>query len=222
MNLVEKDNYYGHANRKRGETDPRQCLWHSSSEQSDDEYTAPLTMLPSSTNGIIEFQTNHFEGKLRGHLILGRYKGGLYSIGLSADGRSVLKKSPDILVRKGGIGVAQGPDGTLFAARNDAGEVVYHSPDEEPSADLEVKSVFPRRGPNAGGSLLRIYGENLIEFGTPTVTVGDKNCEVVGSNTNSKITCRLPSGSGKADVVVSAGAETVAFVDGYRFIRGRE
>jgi hypothetical protein len=82
--------------------------------------------------------------------------------------------------------------------------------------------VFPRRGPEAGGSLLRIYGENLIEFGTPSVTVGGNSCELVESNTNSRIACRLPIGSGKADVIVSSGAQTVAFIDGYRFIRGRE
>lgn len=220
LNLIEKDNYYGHSNRKRGEQDPRQCLWHSSAEQSDEEYTAPLTMLPSSTNGIIEWQTDHFEGKLRKHLILGRYKGGLYSAALSPDGRSVPKKEPSILVRKGGIGVVQGPDGTLYAARNDAGEVVYHSPDEAPSLDLEVKSTFPRRGPKEGGSLLRIYGENLTKFGNPRVTIGGKTCQTVGTNTDSRITCRLPSGSGKADVVVSAGSETVAFIGGYRYIRG--
>lgn len=222
LNLIEKGNYYGHANRKRGEKDPRQCLWRSNAQQSDGEYTAPLTILPSSTNGIIEFQSNHFEKKLRGHLILGRYKGGLYHIALSPDGRSVPKKLPTILARKGGIGIAQGPDGTLFSARNDAGEVLFHSPDEAPSLDLEVKSVFPRRGPESGGSILTVYGENLTKFGTPTVTVGGKDCPVEGSKTESKITCRLPAGSGTVDVMVSAGAEATAFLDGYRYIRGRE
>lgn len=222
MNLIEKGNYYGHANRKRGEKDPRQCSWRSNAQQGDGEYTAPLTIVPSSTNGIIEFQTNHFEKKLRGHLIMGRYKGGLYHIELSPDGRSVPKKLPSVLTRQGGIGVCQGPDGTLFSARNDAGDVLFHTPDEPPSLDLEVLSVFPRRGSESGGSLLRIFGENLLKFGTPSVTVGGKACPLVGSVSESKISCRLPGGSGKADVIVSAGSQSTPFLDGYRYIRGRE
>jgi len=222
LNLIERGNYYGHANRKRGQSDPRQCTWRSNAQKSDGEYTAPLTILPSSMNGIIEFQTDHFEGKLRGQLILGRYKGDLYHIELEEDGREVKRKLPSVLTRKGGIGVAQGPDGTLYVARNDAGEVVYHSPDETPSLDLEVKSVFPRRGPESGGSILSIYGENLTQFGTPTVTVGGKACPLEGLKTESKIRCRLPSGSGKADIVVLSGTETAPFLGGYRYIRGHE
>lgn len=222
LNLIERGNYYGHANRKRGQSDPRQCSWRSNAEKSDGEYTAPLTILPSSTNGIIEFQTNHFEGKLRGDLILGRYKGGLYHISLTEGGRDVKKKLPGILARKGGIGIAQGPSGALFVARNDAGEVVYHSPDELPSTDLEIKGVFPRRGPQAGGSMLSIYGENLLKFGTPAVAVGGKPCPLVGQVSESKIRCRLPGGSGKVDIIVSAGAESAPFLSGYRYIRGRE
>lgn len=211
LNLIVRGAYYGHANRKRGENDPRQCLWRSADEASDDEYTAPLTMLPSSTNGMIEFQTLHFGSKLRGQLILGRYKGALYHVALSADGKSVLNKVPSELVKKGGIGVAQGPDGTLYAASVFAGEVVYHAPYEAPSLDLTVKSVFPRRGLNKGGSLLTLYGENLNTFGNPTVTVGGQACPVMGPISASTIKCTLPAGAGKADVVVTSGAQTATF-----------
>lgn len=75
LNLLEKGKYYGHANRKRGEKDPRQCKWRSATEKSDSEYTAPMHMLPASCNGIAEFQTRHFGDQLRGHLLIGRYKG---------------------------------------------------------------------------------------------------------------------------------------------------
>ena len=77
LNLLEKGKFYGHANRKRGEKDPRQCKWRSTTEESDDDYTAPMHMLPASCNGIDEFQTRHFGGQLRGHLLIGRYKGAL-------------------------------------------------------------------------------------------------------------------------------------------------
>jgi hypothetical protein len=52
--------YFGHPNRKRGEKDPRQCIWHSANDPSDDNYTAAIVVSTSSIDGICEFQTNHF------------------------------------------------------------------------------------------------------------------------------------------------------------------
>lgn len=60
INLLEYGRYYGHPNRKRGETDPRQCAWYSQNDPSDNDYTAPIAIGTSSIDGICEFQTNHF------------------------------------------------------------------------------------------------------------------------------------------------------------------
>lgn len=57
FSFTSDNNYYGHPNRKRGATDPRQCLWHSAAEASDTDYTAPLAILPASVDGIIEFES---------------------------------------------------------------------------------------------------------------------------------------------------------------------
>lgn len=216
LNLLEKGKYYGHANRKRGETDPRQCKWRSATENSDTDYTAPMIMLPASCNGIAEFQTRHFGGQLRGDLLIGRYKGALYHVTLSNDGRSVAGKHK-VLESAGGLDVTQGPDGTLFVAQNTKGKVITHSPVEPALGQLLVVSVFPRRGPKAGGSNLTLYGE---QFGSnPIVTVGGKNCPVQ-SNNGKKMTCKLPSGNGKADVVVTSGGKSDTFTDAYRYISG--
>ena len=70
LNLIMDKRYYGHPNRKRGEKDLKQCVWRSVNEPSNKDYKGPLMTLASSTTGIIEFQTNHFEGQLRHNLIL--------------------------------------------------------------------------------------------------------------------------------------------------------
>jgi glucose/arabinose dehydrogenase len=220
LNLIVKGGYYGQANRKRGESDPRQCRWRSVSEPSDEDYTAPLLVLPSSTNGIIEFQTDHFGGKLRGHLIAGRYKGGLYDITLTSD-RESAARGASLLIDQGGIGVTQGPDGTLFVASYDAGEVLFHAPNEPSSLNLEVKSAFPRHGPQMGGSLLSVYGKNLDNVGV-TVTVGGQDCPISGSPSASKITCTLPSGSGTVDIVLATDTQVNILAGGYRYISGSE
>lgn len=222
LNLLEPGKYYGQANRKRGETDPRQCQWRSQTEPSDDEYSAPIAMLESSMDGVIEFQTDHFEGKLRGQLILGQYKGGIYRAELSSDGRSVMSKNATLLDENGGLVLTQGPDGTLFVVMNDDGKVTFLSPKDNATDDLKIKSVFPRRGPEAGRSLLRIFGDNLSKFGNPTVTVGGNRCPLTGSVSDAKLSCRLPSGTGTVDIEVSSGGQSSTFVGGYRYISGTE
>jgi hypothetical protein len=52
--------------------------------------------------------------------------------------------------------------------------------------------------------------------------VGGKNCPLSGPISASTIKCALPGGTGRADVVVTSGAQTATFVDGYRYITGRE
>ncbi len=48
---------------------------------------------------------------------------------------------PNVLANEGGLDVTQGPDGTLWVARNDGGTVFYQAPDEEATDLLKVKSV---------------------------------------------------------------------------------
>lgn len=231
--LIEEGKYYGHANRKRGETDPRQCLWRDFGETSAG-YTGPIRKLPASSNGICEFQSDHFGGALRGELIVGRYKGSLYHVKLTNGGQGAgpVDVLPNVLTEQGGLDVTQGPDGSLFVAKNFGGTVFYQAPDEEEPNLLTVKSVFPRRGHLVGGTPLTIYGQKLFTTGnTPTVTVGGKSCVVSGTKTYTDVNGRtaqwvkvvLPSVSSPttADVVVSFGGQSYTFVGGYRYITGQ-
>ena len=235
LNLIQQGGFYGHANRKRGETDPRQCIWRPFDDTSD-EYTPPIGRLWGSTDGLVEFQSDHFNGQLRGHLIAAQFKGSLFDIELTDDGLSTkagpgthahtLKNEngsqPGGVDVEGGLDVTQGPDGTLFVAQVDTGKVIFIAPKEIPSATLKVNSIFPRRGPESGGSVLTLYGQNLDTFGSPLVSVGGKNCTVSLPTSESKISCTLPSGVGTADVVVSASEMTYTFARGYRYISGQE
>jgi IPT/TIG domain/Glucose / Sorbosone dehydrogenase len=219
--LLQKGGFYGHANRKRGETDPRQCSWRSSYASSTSDYTAPLMSLDSSTDGIVEFESDHFDGQLRGNLILSKYQQALYRVILTNDGQSVSPFSnPAVfLTGNGGLAVTQAPDGTLVEARRDGKSVYIHKPVEAPSSVMAVKSVFPRRGRLAGNSNLMIFGVNFS--GSPTVTIGGSACTDVIVASARKINCTLPSGTaGRKDVVVSIGATSYNFVNGYRYTTG--
>ena len=74
LHLLVRGGYYGHANRKRGEVDPRQCVWHSALEATSANHTAPLAILTSSSDGIVEFQSDHFGKQMRGNLIVAMFQ----------------------------------------------------------------------------------------------------------------------------------------------------
>jgi hypothetical protein len=80
-----------------------------------------MLRIASSTEGIIEFGTNHFNGQMRGNLILSKYKDELFRVILSPDGTTVAPGSnpPITLVGDWGLAVTQAPNGNMFDARYD-------------------------------------------------------------------------------------------------------
>ena len=212
LNLIEAGNFYGHANRPRGE-----CVWQGGTAMNGNNYTPPLLMLPASTNGIVEFESNHFRGQLRGNLILGQYSGSLFRVVLDEAGDTALF-GPSEFIHSGGLNLAQGPDGTLFVVKVKSGEVVFHKPAEPPVGSVTIKSIFPRRGDVGGGTLLQVFGEDLTDVReSTTVTVGGTLCPVLSSSP-AKLECKLPPGSGPVDVVVRVGNKISALSKAYRYI----
>jgi IPT/TIG domain len=220
---VVKDNYYGQPNLKRGATDPRQCVWRAASLPSGNGYTAPMMKLASSTNGIVEFDSDHFNGQMRGNLIVSKYNGPLYRIILSANGTTVQPNSnPAIVV--GGVdtlAVVQAPNGLMIDTRYGMNNCFLYRPSEPPTSAIIVKAVFPRRGPLAGGTKFTVYGVNFAAGST--VTVGGNACTSVIVVNSKKIDCRLPAGTlGLKDIVVSAASgSSDTFAKAYRYITGR-
>jgi Glucose / Sorbosone dehydrogenase/IPT/TIG domain len=220
VNVVLKGHYYGHPNRLRAQlyNDTRQCKWRSRSEQSDSQYTAPIALVDDSMNGIVEWQTAHFSNQLRGQLFVTQFgsNGKAYSVKLAADGLSSIQLQDR---GTGGLDVTQGPDGTLFLVNHGSGKVIYKKPYEPVRGGLRVLSCFPRRGPLAGGTRFRVYGQELDIGGVPQVKVGGQNCTGLIVISSSKIECTLPSASaaGKASVFVASGMFNGTLADVYRF-----
>ena len=221
MTYQVQGGYYGQPNLQRAAelNDPRQCVWRGADEPSSSEYTGPLVQVSSSTDGIIEFAGDHFDGQLRGNLLAAKYGGPLKRIILTADGSGVIPESDPVidLVGTGGLDVTQAPNGNLFEIRYPENEIYVQKPDEASTGELRVNAVFPRRGGLAGGNSLSIYGFNLNK--NPVVTVGGSSCPVQTASAT-KIVCKLPGGSGTVDIVLTAGKATYTFKRGYRYIAG--
>jgi IPT/TIG domain/Glucose / Sorbosone dehydrogenase len=224
--LVEQGRYYGHPNAHRGKTDPRQCKWRSNLEVSDAEYTSSLANIPSAMGGVMEFQSSHFDGQLRRNLIMCKYTDGLYRAVLTPDGRGVLPESNPILTLQGdsGLDVTQAPNGVLIQTRLPTEDLVVFSPIEIDDGKLVVKSVFPRRGGEAGGNKLDIYGVNFDLGSTNSslsVQLGESICPI-STIRATKIVCIVPGGvKGTVNLTVTNGNQTSSFDRAYRYITGR-
>ena len=117
LNLIEPGDYYGHPNRNRGRSDPRQCIYHPGTEGSGLDWTGPIEMLPSSSNGMIEYTSSAFGGKLIGDLLYVQMGNGVVGrIELSADGTSVVGHTEIASGLTRPLDIAMGPDGTLYIA----------------------------------------------------------------------------------------------------------
>jgi IPT/TIG domain len=227
MLYLQKGGYYGHPNHKRALSlpDPRQCVWHAAKAPSNPSagYTSALMMVPSSMDGIIEFESDHFGGEMRGDLIMSKYKGKLHRVVLMPDGISANPyTNPAVeLTGEDGLAVTQAPDGSLIDARHDKDTLFRMRPVEADSPLMDIKSVFPRRGRLSGNSKFMIFGVKFSASPAPIVTVGGNPCTGAVRKSETKIECTLPAGTaGRKDVVVTIGAATDTFVNGYRYITG--
>ena len=225
LNLIVRGAYYGHPNHKRAETDPRQCVWRASDDPNTKTFTPPLMSLQSSTNSVIEYDANYFNGEMRHNLVVSKYEDELYRIILAPDGNSVIPSSIPAIEIGGnnGLAVAQAPNGNLIDVRFDSSDLFVYKPVEPSTTQFMIYSVFPRRGGLVGGSTISIYGVN---FDGPTVKVliGTSTCSSPIVNTeNTIIRCTLPPSTtvGLKDIVVetsSGSRKTLSLA--YKYIRG--
>lgn len=216
LNLIVANGYYGHPNRQRGAADTRQCVYHPPTDASGNRYTAPLTTLPPSTDGLTEYWVNTFGGQLRGHLVASQWEGKLYDLALSANGQTVVRNS--VLHPDGGLDVVVDPNGAMFVVQHQAGQVVAHVPDEPAGTTGKIISAFPRRGPLAGGRDLLVTGGGFTS--STTVQVGGRACPIKKVLSSTKLYCTVPSGTvaGAVDVTATTGSTSVVLKRGFTYM----
>jgi hypothetical protein len=183
--------------------------------------------LRSSTNGIIEYDSNHFNGQIRHNLIASKYKDGLYRIVLSEDGSRVVPTSiPAIeLIGDGGLTVTMAPNGNLVEARLETNAIHVYRPVESVSTRLTIYNIFPRRGGLAGGAILSIYGRNFVGRQI-VVFIGTSICtNPIIHISQTMIQCRIPPSmvTGRKDVIVeNENGVRETFAMAYQYIRGTQ
>jgi glucose/arabinose dehydrogenase len=229
---VQKGHYYGHPNRKRASyfNEPRQCVWRpvETMNASAINYTPPLLVMPSPQCGIVEFHSNHFQGQIRGNLIVSLYKStpSLSRIivlkKVANEEAQVVNQLFPLNVGVSGLDIAQTPNGNLVEMRFATNAIGVQIPNESNNDIMVIKTVFPHRGSNAGGNRLSIFGTNFgTNDGPPFVMIGNAICTNVAVISQSRIDCvNVPGGYGTVDITVWKGTTFSKFEAGYRYISG--
>lgn len=138
LNLVIEGGYYGHPNRNRGRTDQRQCTYRAAADSST-ESSAPIATLgfSNSANGLAEYVSDAFGGRMRGDLIYVEWaRGRIWRVVLSDDGTGVLAISQ--LVQETldmPLDVVVAADGTVFVAEMDGDRITFFAPVESGSPE---------------------------------------------------------------------------------------
>ncbi len=133
LNLIVEGGYYGHPNRNRARSDPRQCVFHGPPDGSGADWTGPLALLPISADGLVEYTSDAFHGHYQGDLFYVAWSSNVVGrIVLSDDGASVVSHDEAVVTGTGGaVDITIGPDGTLYTAEFSDGLVRYLAPPDD-------------------------------------------------------------------------------------------
>lgn len=199
--------YYGHPNRNRARDDPKQCAYKAPWEPTAEGYVEPMGMMTSSTNGIIDYRANTFQGAIRGNLFMSKVSFGenglLWRAELSENGEW-LAAGPYQFLDRSGLSLIMGLWGELVMPQLKKYTVVVYQPFEEPAATVQVLNVFPSRGPRAGGNVIIVTGLYL-DRPNLLVNVGTRPCTDFYDVDFNSLKCTVPPGDGKVQVTVTQG-----------------
>lgn len=193
---LKPGNFYGHPNWNRGRYDERQCSFVRGDRPSTVNFTAPLAMLESSTNGIIEYTANTFGGKLRESLILSKLSwsgDGLLKMAMLDETGDKLVEEPYEIYNDSGLAIAMGPYGELLMPKIKQSRILGLVPDEPDMNPIHVIAVTPRRGPALGGNFVLVTGTGF-SVGV-TIFFGELECTAYRdlATDGSSIRCEVPT-----------------------------
>ncbi len=186
--------WHGHPNINR-----KQCVFGGSQVQ-------PLKAnLESSTNGILEYRSNTFGGKIKGDLFIVKFavngNGKMSRAQLDEAGDIKPNGFTNIFLGKSGLAIVEGPRGEMLMPRVYQSSILVATPVYPTPSVTTLISVLPNRGSAGGGTTIQISGHH---FGNaPKVKIGGKPCLNVKSLDKDTLTCVTPNGTPNSKVPVS-------------------
>ncbi|MCB9855835.1 MAG: IPT/TIG domain-containing protein [Phycisphaerales bacterium] len=217
--LIEEDHYYGHPNRNRGRCDDRQNVYHDLNGMSvEGVFSQMLTELTPSTDGIMEYRSEAFNGEMRGDIIVQKWNGPTRRIQLSADGRTVLANDA-LNVTADSLDITMGPGGTIYGANYSDNKISILRPSA--ASGLNAFDITPWRAPATGGTPFVIAGTGFGTMANTSVTIGGVPATLTSVN-STRIKGTTPAHAappdGLVDVVVTVGGPSKTIPAAFRYL----
>ncbi len=129
-----------------------------------------LVVIGSSSNGLLEYTSDNFDGELQGDLIVAQFNGNVARLNLNEDGTEATYETiPGLSGLALPLDVALGPDGTLWVAEIASGQIKVFAPSDvivpgNPDTDGDglVNAIDPfHRDASNGGQAFILPGREL-------------------------------------------------------------
>ena len=172
LNLLVENGYYGHPNRNRGRTDARQNVFYGIFDpEIPGVFTQALATVPASSNGMLEYRAETFNGAMRDELLVQRWNFETFRFQMSPDKQTVdatLTLPTDLA----SLDILTGPGGVIFGIDYSDNKVIIATPVDLGAIGLTVYDIHPWRAPAAGGSEFIIGGQGFGSLIDTQVTIG--------------------------------------------------
>ena len=216
--LVAEGAYYGHPNRNRGRSMVHENVYRDpASPPLLGRYTAPLTTLPSSSDGVDEYRATTFNSAMRGDLLVQELDGILQRVRLGPSGTAVTSVST--LATSVGLDVVTGPGGAIVVVDYNGSKVKVLRPNDAGAPTVGAYDIFPWRGRMDGTVPFVIGGVGFGTLANTTVTIGGVPATLT-SVSPTRIRGIVPvlttATSGLVDVVVQSAGATSTITRAFR------
>ncbi len=222
LQLLEPGAFYGHPNRNRGRYDPRQNVYHGVVEPSiPGVFTQNIATLESSTNGLVEYRAQTFNGQMRGELLVQKWNFRSRRLKLNASRDAVVEVN-DVFPHVSALDVNIGPGGAIVSVDYSGNRVAVLVPDDISVVGLAVHDVFPWRAPAGGGTRFVLGGENFgTSLGATSVTF-DGIAANLTSVSEKRIVGVVPAHpaapEGLVDIEITVGLDSVMLPASFRYL----
>ncbi|CDF33842.1 unnamed protein product [Chondrus crispus] len=206
LGIVTEGKYAGHANRNRGRNDPKQCIWKNPFEPATEDFMPPIATLESSTDGLIEYTADLFDGQLKSNILASKFStndpnnnGRVYRVQLDEKGQ--LEDDIESLWEGSGLSIEMTPWGDILMPRLYEAEIMALKPDYVAKKDGRLISVSPFRGPVGGRNEVLVAVDGLGKQGI--ALFDGKPCTDVREQTERSFKCDAPAGEPGKSVQVA-------------------
>ena len=221
VNLIRENNYYGHPNRNRGRYDSRQNVFHGTGDvEIPGVFTQVIQTVQPSSNGILEYRANTFNGAMRDELLVQHWNAETFRFQLSGDKQTVnanLTLPTDLDC----LDIVTGPGGVIFGIDYSDNKLIIAKPVDVGVTGLTVYDIHPWRAPAAGGSEFIVGGEGFGTMGDTQVTIAGI-ATTLTSVSSTRIKGIVPENlnptTALQDVVVTVGAAAITLDQAFRYL----